>query len=213
MDALLTEDEIGRLLGAADESQNTYFLPIVTIALNTGMRKNQILKLTWERVDFSRGVLQLAETKNGRRREVPMNRAVYDVLSNLPAKKEEGPVFRRKDGAAWGDVRTAFEHACRRAKIADFRFHDLRHTCASWLIMRGRSLKEVQEILGHREFSWTLRYAHLSPDRLREAVATLEDFRSASAEASAQKSAQGGKIDPAPLASPRKAGVAQWQSN
>jgi len=64
----------------------------------------------------------------------------------------------------------------------------------------------VQEILDHREFSMTLRYAHLSPDRLREAVAALEDFRSASA----QKSAQGGKLDPAPLASPRKAGVAQW---
>jgi len=175
----LTEDEITRLLGAAAESQNTYFLPIVTIALNTGMRKNAILKLAWERVDFSRGVLQLAETKNGRRRE------------------------------AWGDVRTAFEHACRRAKITDFRFHDLRHTCASWLIMRGRSLKEVQEILGHREFSMTLRYAHLSPDRLREAVAALEDFRNDLA----HKKAHGGKLDPAPLASPRKAGVAQWQSN
>lgn len=205
----LTEDEITRLLGAAAESQNTYFLPIVTIALNTGMRKNEILKLAWERVDFSRGVLQLSETKNGRRREVPMNRAIYDVLSNLPGKKEEGPVFRRKDGAAWGDVRTAFEHACRRAKITDFRFHDLRHTCASWLIMRGRSLKEVQEILGHREFSMTLRYAHLSPDCLREAVAALEDFRNDLA----HKKAHGGKLDPAPLASPRKAGVAQWQSN
>ena len=106
------------------------------------------------------------------------------------------------------DVRTAFEHACRRAKITDFRFHDLRHPCASWPIIRGRSLKEVQEILGHREFSLTLRYAHLSPDRLREAVAALEDFRGGSA----QKSAQSGKLDPAPLASPRNAGVAQWQS-
>ena len=84
---------------------------------------------------------------------------------------EEGPVFRPRDGAAWGDARTAFEHASRRAKITDFRFHDPRHTCASWLVMRGRSLKEVQEILGYREFSMTLRHAHLSPDRLREAVA------------------------------------------
>jgi integrase len=205
----LTEDEITRLLGAAAESQNTYFLPIVTIALNTGMRKNEILKLAWERVDFSRGVLQLAETKNGRRREVPMNRAVYDVLSSLPGAKEEGPVFRRRDGAAWGDVRTAFEQACKRAKITVFRFHDLRHTCASWLIMRGRSLKKVQEILSHREFSMTIRYAHLSPDRLREAVAALEDFRNDLA----HKKAHGGKLDPAPLASPRKAGVAQRQSN
>ena len=99
--------------------------------------------------------------------------------------------------------------ACRCAKVTDFRFHDLRHTCASWLIMRGRSLEEVQEILGHREFSMTLRYAHLSPDRLREAVAALEDFRGASA----QKSGQSGKLNAALLASPRNAGVAQWQSN
>jgi integrase len=84
-----------------------------------------------------------------------MNRSVYDVLSSLPGAREDGPVFRRRDGAAWGDVRTAFEHACKRAKITDFRFYDLRHTCASWLTMRGRSLKEVQEILGHREFGMT----------------------------------------------------------
>jgi len=75
----------------------------------------------------------------------------------------------------------------RRAKITNFRFHDLRHTCASWLITRGRSLREVQEILGPREFRMTLRYAHLSPDRLREAVAALEDFGNASAQKSAQK--------------------------
>jgi len=75
--------------------------------------------------------------------------------------------------------------------------------------MRARSLKEVQEILGHREFGMPLRYAHLSPDRLREAVAALEDFRNDLA----HKEAHDGKLGAAPLASPRKAGVAQWQSN
>jgi len=90
---------------------------------------------------------------------------------------------------AWGSIRTAFERACKAAKIENFRFHDLRHTCASWLVMRGRSLKEVQEFLGHRELSMTRRYAHLAPDRLREAVASLEDFST--------NSAHGGKIEPA----------------
>lgn len=172
----LAEEEIPRLLAACEEKagKSPYLLPIVLIALHTGMRKSEILGLAWERVDFARGVLRLEQTKSGRRREVPMNRAVYDALIALPGPKAEGLVFRKRAGGAWGNIRTAFEGACAKAKIEDFRFHDLRHTCASWLVMKGRSLKEVQEILGHREFTMTLRYAHLSPDRLREAVGALE---------------------------------------
>jgi integrase len=176
----LSEEEIVRLLGACHQSKNQYLHGIVTLALNTGMRKGEVMGLTWEHVDFSRGVLLLDQTKSGRRREVPMNRAVYDALSELPGPKEEGLLFRRRNGAAWGNIRTAFENACSTAKVHDFRFHDLRHTCASWLIMRGRSLKEVQELLGHREFNMTLRYAHLSPDRLRDAVASLEGLAATS---------------------------------
>ncbi len=101
-------------------------------------------------------------------------RAVYDVLTALKPK-DEGPVFRKPGGACLRGIRSAFEHACTTAKVPGFRFHDLRHTCASWLVMRGRSLKEVQELLGHRTFAMTLRYAHLSPDRLREAVASLDE--------------------------------------
>src|SRR5882724_4798723 len=116
------------------------------------------------------------------------------MSSGLLGPKEEGLLFRRRNGAAWGNIRTAFERACSVAKILDVRFHDLRHTCASWLIMRERSLKEVQELLGHREFSMTLRYAHLSPDRLRDAVASLEGFST--------RSAQGAKIDAGRSVSP-----------
>ena len=185
----MSEDEIQRLFVAcaAKASKSPFLLPVVTLALHSGMRKGEILELAWERVDFSRGVLLLEQTKNGRRREVPMNRAVYDALSSLPGPKEEGLVFHKANGTAWGNIRTAFERACQAAKVEDFRFHDLPHTCASWLVMRGRSLKEVQELLGHREFTMTLRYAHLSPDRLREAVASLEGFST--------WSAHGGKIE------------------
>jgi integrase len=185
----LAEDEIARLLTACEAKapKSPHLLPVVTVALHTGMRKGEILGLTWERVDFARGVLQLEHTKSGRRRDVPMNRAVDEALAELPGPKAEGFVFRKRDGRAWGNIRTAFEDACREAKVENFRFHDLRHTCASWLVMKGRSLKEVQEILGHREFTMTLRYAHLSPDRLREAVASLEGFST--------RSAQSAKID------------------
>ncbi|MBI3104988.1 MAG: site-specific integrase [Candidatus Rokubacteria bacterium] len=213
----LAEEEIPRLLAACDEKRlkSPYLLPVVTLALHTGMRKGEILGLTWERVDFARGVLRIEQTKSGRRREIPMNQAADGALqplyttasAALPAARAgerhpepEGFVFRKRDGRAWGNIRTAFEGARREAKIEDFRFHDLRHTCASWLVMKGRSLKEVQEILGHREFSMTLRYAHLSPDRLRDAVASLDVFST--------QSAHGGKIEPECRVSPH-APVAQ----
>jgi integrase len=102
---------------------------------------------------------------------------VYEALVALepePEQRRQGRVFTRRDGAAWGQIRTAFTTAMRRAGIADFRFHDLRHTAASHMVMRGASLKEVQEVLGHRDFKMTLRYAHLSPSHLRSAVERLE---------------------------------------
>lgn len=135
-------------------------------------------------MDFARGVVQLERTKTFRRREIPMNRAVYDVLAPLRAAVGDvlrGPVFRKCDGRRWGSIRTAFERAVEDARLDDFTFHDLRHTFASWLIMRGRSLKAVQELLGHRSITMTMRYAHLAPERLREDVAALEDFSTRSA--------------------------------
>jgi len=102
---------------------------------------------------------------------------VYEALVALePAAndREQGPVFRRRDGAEWGQVGTAFDGALRRAGIKGFRFHDLRHTCASWLVMRGAHLKDVQEILGHADLKTTMRYAHLSPAHLRGAVDRLD---------------------------------------
>ena len=99
---------------------------------------------------------------------------VDDALVGLKGRREAGPVFARVDGGAWGQIRTAFATALRRAGIERFRFHDLRHTAASHWTMRGASLKEVQELLGHQSITMTLRYAHLSPERLRTAVTRLE---------------------------------------
>jgi integrase len=177
----LSREDAVRLLEACRQSQNPHLYRIVVVALYTGARRGEVRGLTWERVDFARGVLLFSHTKSGRRREVPMNDAVYRALAEIPGPKREGPVFRRRDGAAWGSIRTAFERAVATAKLDDFRFHDLRHTCASWLVMAGRNLKEVQELLGHRTFAMTLRYAHLSPDRLRDAVASLPSLSTTSA--------------------------------
>lgn len=177
----LSEEEITRLLAACHESKNTHLAAIVRLAINTGMRKSEIMGLRWERIDLAKDLgfnarITLYDTKNGEPRGVPLNQSAIATLSALepdPAKRQ-GSVFKRKNGEDWGQIRTAFEKAMERAGLMDFRFHDLRHTAASHLVMRGRPLKEIQEVLGHKSFSMTLRYAHLSPMHLRTAVEALD---------------------------------------
>lgn len=177
----LTQEEIGRLLKACAQSRNPYLLAIVILAINTGMRKGEILKLDWARVDLGADLgfnarITLYDTKNGKPRGVPLNRAAIEALARTEPNPDNrtGPVFKARDGVAWGKIRTAFELAVQRAEIPGFRFHDLRHTAASWMVMKGRNLKEVQEVLGHRDFRMTNRYAHLSPAHLRTTVEALD---------------------------------------
>lgn len=172
----LTEDEISRLLAACEASAHPELATVVTLALNTGMRKGEVLGLSWDRVDFSRGVLLLEKTKSGRRREVPMNDAVYAALSKRPGPRD-GKVFLGRS------IRTAFNKAVEAAKLEDFRFHDLRHTAASYLVMRGASLADVRAVLGHSDIKMTMRYAHLSPEHLRAAVSRLDGLTGAPAPA------------------------------
>ena len=195
----LDESEIKKLLDACRASRNPYLAVIVTIALNTGMRKAEILGLEWDRIDVSSARITLYETKSGKPRGIPFNRAVYDVLIALEPKADRraGRLFARRDGSAWGQIRTAFATALKKAGITDFRFHDLRHTAASHMVMRGASLKEVQEVLGHHDFKMTLRYAHLSPAHLRGAVDRLEGLTPppASVPVVAHELAQRGRMD------------------
>jgi integrase/recombinase XerD len=148
-------------------SANLYH--VIVLAMETGMRKGEIFGLERPRVVFSRGVIQLEMTKNGTRREIPMRQAVYDVLSEVLAAlpTSETRLFR-------GSIRKAFESALERAQIEDFRFHDLRHTFASWFMMRGGSIYALQQILGHKDIKQTMRYAHLAPDHLRSEMIKTE---------------------------------------
>lgn len=163
----LEPDEEARLLAAAAKSKNRELPAIVTMALETGLRRGELLGLTWDRVDLSRGVIRLEVTKSGRRREVPMRQAVYNVLTG-PPEPREGRVFKTRS------IRTAFENAVTEAKLDDFHFHDCRHHFASWFVMRGGSLQALKEILGHASLTMTVRYAHLAPEHLRSEVAKTE---------------------------------------
>ena len=104
---------------------------------------------------------------------MPLNGDSYTALVSL-GPKESGRVFRKHS------LRKAYENAVRNAKLDDVNFHTLRHTFASWAVIRGVSLKELQELLGHSSLAMTMRYAHLAPERLRSAVTRLEGLTSSS---------------------------------
>ncbi|MBF0558834.1 MAG: site-specific integrase [Nitrospirae bacterium] len=150
--------------------------PIITTALNTGLRKSNILNLRWDQVDLKHGFILLENktVKNKERLEVPINESLRATLQGLTRRLDVPYVFYNPATAKpYGDVKRAFQSACRRAKIQDFHFHDLRHTFASHLVMAGVDLTTVKELLGHKNIKMTLRYAHLAPAHKVEAVNKL----------------------------------------
>ncbi|MFC1863786.1 tyrosine-type recombinase/integrase [Thermodesulfobacteriota bacterium] len=166
----LEQDEIDRLIEECKPKKHLY--RIVVCAINTGMRRGEILGLKWRQI--RNGFIYLEKTKTKNKREIPINDDLEKVLKDI--RKDEGLtseyVFtyaKRK----FHRIDCAFRSALGRALIDDFKFHDLRHTFASHVIMRGGSLKDVQELLGHRDMRMTLRYAHLSQEHKKNAVNLL----------------------------------------
>ena len=153
--------------------------PLVLTALHTGFRRSELLSLTWHDVDFCRRVVmvQAAYAKDGAARSVPMNDVLTTTLQAIKmTAMTDGLVFCNRNGAPYKSFRTAFETAVKKAEVVDFTFHDLRHTFASRLVMSGVDLPTVKELLGHKDISMTLRYAHLSTGHKQHAVRLLEHF-------------------------------------
>ncbi|HSS31326.1 MAG TPA: site-specific integrase [Nitrospiraceae bacterium] len=149
-----------RLLAACEDSLK----PIVLTALHTGMRKEELLSLTWDAVDMTHGFIRLKQTKNGTVRALPFNETLWSLFNGLRTRQDVLWVFHDGEGRWYLDVRHAYERACKGAGLTDFHFHDLRHTFASWLIMRGVALATVSNLLGHTSPTMTLRHVHLSPN-------------------------------------------------
>jgi len=156
-------------------------LPAFIIALHTGMRQGEQFGLTWGEIDFERRKIFLGKTKNGYNREVPMNKTCFQALKELEAKKSlQGEeqnewVFqatryktRLKNPRQW------FETVVRDAKVADFTWHDLRHTFISRLVMKGVHLRTVMELAGHKSITMTTRYSHLAPEHNQSAIEVLD---------------------------------------
>jgi len=173
----LSVEEKDILLNACSASEVKELYPVVLLAISTGMRQGEILNLRWQDVDFENSRCILHNTKNGERRAVPIVGPARKALKQwskvrkinsdlvFPGRNPKTPIFIRKP---WMD-------AVMIAEIEDFRFHDLRHTAASYLAMSGASLAEIAEILGHKTLSMVRRYAHLSEGHTNSVVQRMSD--------------------------------------
>jgi integrase len=168
----LGDEERHSLLEACQASRNPYLYTIVVLALATGARRGELLGLQWPDVDLKRGMLTFHETKNGERRAVPLTGPALTLLHQHAKVRrlDTTLVFPNSSGGRPLGIREAFEGAVERAGITDFRFHDLRHTAASYLAMSGASLAEIAEVLGHKTLAMVKRYAHLSEAHTRGVV-------------------------------------------
>ncbi len=153
------------------ESAVDWLRPIIAIAVVTGMRRGEIVELRWIHVDLSGGRICLPQTKNGEVRIVYLNANARMVIQSLPPGLPMTKVFGE---ITPGQVTAAFVRLCRELRLKDFRFHDLRHTAASWLRMAGADIHTVAQILGHKDLRMAARYQHLSPAYLSEAVGKLD---------------------------------------
>jgi integrase len=166
----LKPNELNALLAKCSE----HLKPIVVTALNTGMRKSEILNLQWHDVDLDNRTIILRQTKNNQVRVIPINVTLHKQLVRLRSQRNGSPfVFTTTKGTPYTTITKIFKRAIHRAGIYDFRFHDLRHTFASYLVMSGVNIRVVQELLGHKTLAMTLRYSHLSNAQLRNAVEKL----------------------------------------
>lgn len=164
---VLSREEEEKLLAAAAP----HLRPIIITALNTGMRRGEVLNLTWEDVDFEQGFIAISNTKNGEMRKVPISKRLTRTLKS--GKKIGQYMFCKADGNKYGNIVKAFRSAVKRSGIKYCRFHDLRHTFATRLVMAGVDLVTVKELLGHKTLSMTVRYSHPTADHKRWAVEAL----------------------------------------
>ena len=172
-DRWLTQEEADRLIAAAAP----HLKALIRFALATGCRAREITGLEWDRVDLQRGTAWLNQTKNGTPRGVPLNRDAVDVLE---AERGKHPVFcftYRSEPIAWEMTNSAWHTAIEKAGITDFRFHDLRHTWASWHRQAGTSCDELKDLGGWKSRVMVDRYAKFATEHLTAAAARIERGR------------------------------------
>ena len=166
----LSRDEYRRLLALLVLISG----PLIEMAVETGMRLEELLSLKWEQVDLDRREVRLTVTKSSQPRVIPLSdRAVATVVAS-PCIAGSPYVFTNpQTGHRYRNLRHSFRKACSHAGISDFRWHDLRHTFASWHVQSGTDLYRVSRMLGHSTLQMSARYAHLATEHLHEAVRAM----------------------------------------
>jgi integrase len=187
----LTADECARLLDAAQQSANAYLYVVVVMALSTGMRYSEIMHLRWRDVTWTAlatyALVVLETTKNGERRGVPLTGMAFAAFKEFRNKRADmHERFVKADALLFPsdskpdrpiEIRKAWETSLSRAQVENFRFHDLRHTAASYLAMGGATAPEIAEVLGHKDLKMVKRYAHFGKDHIAEMMTRMSDAR------------------------------------
>jgi integrase len=173
----LSDDERSALLTACKASNNKALYTIVVLALSTGMRFSEIMNLTWNDIDLTKNFLILHETKNGERRNIPIAGHALELIKELGKIRHLKTIllFPGSDPKKPMHLRVAWSNALSKAGIADFRFHDLRHSAASYFAMNGASATEIAHVLGHKTLQMVKRYAHLSEQHTSKVVASMNE--------------------------------------
>jgi integrase len=172
LERILDPSEELRLISACDQIRSRFLRSAITMALNTGMRRGELMSLTWDHIDFTRSVVRIVNAKSqSGNRSIPLNRRAHTILTELERSKTSLYVFpsNRKKDSRLLDLKKGFKRAVKIANLPQIRFHDLRHTFATRLVQAGVDIITVQHLLGHAKITMTARYAH-SPDASRIAA-------------------------------------------
>lgn len=165
----LSEDEETRLLNASEGLLNGDLQDMIAVAIDTGLRKMELLLLQWIHIDFIENIIIVKQSKTGKTKIIPMSNRVREILIK---RRGIGYVFKTSNGTPYreSNLDRAWWKALQKANIKDFRWHDLRHTCGSRLASRQANRYAVKNILGHSDWKSTDRYVHLDIETLKKAV-------------------------------------------
>lgn len=173
----LSDAERDDLLVACRASTSRFLYTAVVLAISTGMRRGEMMGLQWKRVDLQRGQILLTKTKNDTSRSIPLAGAALQLMTDLAKvrRTDTDLVFYGNHPAKPVDLTKPWETAMRKAELEDFRFHDLRHSCASYLAMNGATTMEIAAVLGHKTLQMVKRYSHLANSHTSKVVASMND--------------------------------------